>query len=242
MELWLKAVGADLLLLREDGQCEGKRSERSDHDQAQVQTNGQSLGDGRAGLGHDPPVPRLLVLDMIETHGGEDHDGAVVEDTAGRGFVDGKLGGYLTPTQGGHRVLRLALGGQLGLLVIGEDGSDVNASDDFAPAHKEDVESTGGCDSSKGYEALEDIARALRHLEPGNSGVQAQSHGARGRDGNAVRLEQVHVRHGGRLVRVRVVDGHVHGLVSNLPADGTYCAQARREHARCHNQVREDEA
>lgn len=102
-ELGLQVVSADLLLLGEDSECERQSDKRYGCDETQVQANGDSLGNSGSNLNpvllHEVLIPSLLELDVVEGHGGDDHDGTVVEDSASSRLVYSELSSLLTLAQ-----------------------------------------------------------------------------------------------------------------------------------------------
>lgn len=246
MELGLEHLSANLLLLGEDSKGKRQDGKRSEGNETQVKTEGNALGQlGSSShplLLHEVLIPSLLVLDVVEHHGGDDHDGATGEDSAGGSLVDGNPGCGMRLAQRGNVPLRLALGLELGLVLLGEHRPDVDALDDLVAAHEVGVEAGGRGDGGKGDQAAEDVAGRGGDVEARDEGVEAQGDGARGADGREIRLDHDLGGHGRRLVGVGRVESDVEGLVEDLPPDDAHHAEAGLEHAGRDHQVGQDVA
>lgn len=244
MELGLESVGADLLLLGEDGQRKGEDGKGDEGDEAEVERGGDDLDETGAGLDpfllHQVAVPGLLHLNVVEDHGGDDHDGTTGEDSADGGFVDGEFGGNFALSERGDIPLRLSFRRQLQLVILGEHRSDIDTLLRLIPSHQARIQETRRRDRRKGDQATQDVPRGGGDVETGHDGVEAQGDGARGADGEAVGLGEGRRRHGRGLVGVGAVDGDVEGLVDDLPGDDAAGLEARLEHAGRDDQVGED--
>ena len=225
-ETTLQPVGGDALPLRERGQ--GQRQGQNARRQDQAQVDGQ-----------DEPRPGLqpgVLLQADEEEGRQQHDRGGVEDARDGGLGDGVEGGGAGFAERGWR--RRRRGGGRGIR-----GVDVDALADLLGAHEEDVEGAGAGDGGEGHQAAED--RAGRWAQPSQArdhGVQADGYGARGRYGEEVRFAQLPGGEGRGFVGVGAVDGHVEGLVGDLPEEGPPCTEIRGEHAGGHDEVGDDEA
>lgn len=220
MEFLLQLVGADALARREGSQGERERNVAHAQDQTQVDRRGE-LG---------VPLEPLPLLQLDEDQGRDDHDGAAVEHPADSRLGDGNGGGLLALAERGNVVLGLALGGQLGLVGLGEHGEHVYAGAHLLAAHEEHVEGTSRRDGSEGHQASEDRACGGRDaLQPGHQRVETDGHRARGANRHEVGLGNLAPRQRGRLIGIRVIDGDVERLVGYLPCDRSGCLHEERE-------------
>jgi len=122
-------------------------------------------------------------------------------------------------------------------------GIDVDSLADLLGAHEKDVEGAGAGDGGEGDEAGEDGAGGGGEaFEAGHKGAQAQGDGAGGGDGEEVGFGQLGSGERGGFVGVGAVDGHVEGLVGDLPEEGAGGAEVGGEHAGGDDEVVDDEA
>lgn len=211
LELLLEARDVNSLARRERGERKRQRKQRGTQDKCQIDRHNHT----RAGT---QPV-RLFQTNQDQR--GQDHDRRGVQNTGDGRLADSDGGSpfALAEALNGLSVLvELALGA----ISSRQDGVDVDTLADFLAAHEEDVQGGGTGDGGEGDEAGEDKAGIGRNaFEAGDEGVQADSHGAGGRDGHEVGLAYLRHREWGGFIGVGIVDGDVDGLVANLPEKST---------------------